>query len=138
MDRSFDRFEWKPEESSGKHSQVAMPFLGAVPSMHVMDAVHIARATFSGSLNEAAKHSGMEDNQIADLIHISHGYMSKFMRAVGEQWAKRLVAFMRRTQSLAPLQWIADQMGCDVVVRSSKEARIRELESALAEARRAA
>lgn len=78
------------------------------------------------------------DQQIADELHICAGYMSRFMRGVAQQWARRMVAFMRATNSLAPLQWMASQMGCDVVVRSSREARIRELESELQEIRRAA
>ncbi len=68
------------------------------------------------------------------MIHISHGYMSRFMRGVAQQWAKRLVAFMRETRSIAPLQWLADQMGCDVVQSTrfrlswSWRARVAELE----------
>jgi len=45
--------------------------------------------------------------------------------------ALRVVRFMRITGSLAPLQWIADQMGCDVVVRDVSTARIRALEAEL-------
>jgi len=95
----------------------------------------VRQATFSGVLNHSAKHSGMEDQEIADKIHISHGYMSRFMRGVGQQWAKRLIAFMRVTGSLAPLQWLADQMGCDITVRNvisaelaAARARVAELE----------
>ena len=75
------------------------------------------RFTFRQALRNAAHHSGLEDGHIAEKIHISSGYMSKFMAGVGEQWAKRLLQFMRVTQSLAPLQWLADQMGCDITVR---------------------
>ena len=80
--------------------------------------------------------TGMDQNQIAEKIHISEGYMSRFVKAVGQNWAKRLVAFMRVTNSLAPLQWLADQMGCDLAPRAGNLARIRELETALQEARR--
>lgn len=66
----------------------------------------------------------MEDKQIAKEIPISNGYMSKFLGNVGEQWAKRLVKFMRVTQSLGPLQWIADQMGCDITLRSAMSAEL--------------
>lgn len=135
MDRIFESTEWKPEASAGKHTQVGMPLLAEVPHPAPLEMFVVRKATFSGVLNHACKHSGMEDWEIADRIHISHGYMSRFVRGVGQQWAKRLVAFMRVTNSLAPLQWIADQMGCDITVRSviaaelaAARARVAELE----------
>lgn len=128
MDRSFHPTEWKPEASAGNHSQVSLALIGEVPRQQLLDAVVVQRATFNGVLNEACKNSGMEDQEIADLIHISHGYMSKFMRGVAHQWAKRMVAFMRITNSLAPLQWMAHQMGCRLVMEN-------DVARALAEAR---
>jgi hypothetical protein len=47
-----------------------------------------------------------------------------------------MVLFMRTTRSLAPLQKMADEMGCDVVPRAGNEARIRELEEQLQALRR--
>lgn len=136
MDRSFDRTEWKPIASDGKHTQVPMPLLSEVAQPVHLEMFVVRQATFSGVLNHAAKHSGMEDQEIADRIHISHGYMSRFMRGVGQQWAKRLIAFMRTTQSLAPLQWIADQMGCDVVVRNAISAELAAARARVAELER--
>ena len=52
--------------------------------------------------------------------------------------ALRVVRFMRVTGSTAPLQWLADQIGCDVVVRDVSSARIRELEAELNRLRGAA
>ncbi|MGN6518540.1 MAG: hypothetical protein ACTHK2_03845 [Dokdonella sp.] len=104
----------------------------------MLDPLLLARVSFNGALNEAAKWSGKDDQAIAAEIHISQGYMSRAMRGVWQQWAKRLVAFMRATNSCAPLQWLAYQVGCDVVVRSTREARIRELEAQLREARQLA
>lgn len=124
MDRSFSPTEWKPQESTGKRWQAGLPLIGEVPQLDQLEPSVVRRATFSGALSDAAQHSGMEDYQIADRIHISHGYMCKFMRNVGEQWARRLVAFMRTTGSLAPLQWLADQMGCDITVRSAMSAEL--------------
>jgi hypothetical protein len=119
MDRSVHATEWKPEASSGKHTQAAMPFFSRVPDTQVLSMAIVAQASFNGCLNEAARHSGKDDHEIADEIHISHGYMSKFMRGVAQSWAKRLIAYMRATSSLAPLQWIANQVGCEVVVRDA-------------------
>jgi len=103
--------------------------------MHVLDECVIEQASFSGCLVAAAHNSGKDDQEIADEIHICHGYMSRFMRGVAQQWARRLVAFMHATRSLAPLQWMANQMGCELVVRNRLEAekqlllaRLRELE----------
>ncbi|WP_422096869.1 hypothetical protein [Variovorax sp.] len=84
----------------------------------------VERAGFSRALKDAASDADLDHYQIADRIHISHGYMAKFMRGVGEQWAKRLIAFMRVTNSIAPLVWLADQMGCDLVVRHKVSAEL--------------
>lgn len=137
MDRSFERTEWKPKASAGNHSQVSLPLIGEVPRPHQLDGYVLRTASFNGCLNAALRFSGEEDQEIAAQIHISAGYMSRFIRGVGQTWAKRLVAFMRVTNSLAPLQWIADQMGCDIAQRAGKDALIRELEQQIAEAKRA-
>jgi hypothetical protein len=128
MDRSFERTEWKPEETAGKLSQAEMPFLCDVQPPQLLSAPVMTHATFNGCLNEAIRHSGMEDQEVAKRIHISAGYMSKFMRGVAHQWAKRMLAFMRITNSLAPLQWMAHQMGCRLVMEN-------DVARALAEAR---
>lgn len=133
MDRSFHPTEWKPQETTGKCWQASLPLIGEVPKPSPMNQAVIPRLTFSGALNDAAKHSGMEDWDIAEKIHISHGYMSKFMRSVGEQWAKRLIAFMHVTGSLAPLQWLADQMGCDITVRHVLSAELAAARAVIAE-----
>lgn len=138
MDRSFEPTEWKPKASAGKQTQVGMPFLSAVPHPAPLEMYVVQQATFNSVLNHACKHSGMEDQEIADLIHISHGYMSRFMRGVGQQWAKRLIAFMRVTNSLAPLQWIADQMGCDITVRNAISAELAAARARVAELERGA
>ncbi len=131
MGHSLSAAEWKPEEPARNHSQSALALIGAVPGPRLFDADLVPRATFSGLLSWSAERAGMSDQQIADEMAISHGYMSKFMRGVAEAWARRIVRFMRITGSLAPLQWIADQMGCDVVVRDVSTARIRALEAEL-------
>jgi hypothetical protein len=117
------------------HTQSSLALIGEVPGLQVLPGHVIQRATFNGVLSEAARHSGMDDQTLAERINISQGYMSRFMRGLCAAWAKRLIAFMRVTQSLAPLQWIADQMGCDLTVRSAAAAekaqllaRLRELE----------
>lgn len=136
MDRSVYPTEWKPKASAGNHTQVGMAFLSEAPSPAPLEMFVVQQATFSGALNHACKHSGMEDWDIADKIHISHGYMSKFVRNVGQQWAKRLIAFMRVTNSLAPLQWIADQMGCDITVRNAISAELAAARARVAELER--
>lgn len=132
MDRSFEGIDRKPEASAGKHWQAGMPFMAEVPPLHMLEPSLLARVSFSGCLVAAAQNSGKDDWEIADEIHISHGYMSRFMRGIGQQWARRMIAFMRSSHSLAPLQYIANEMGCDVVVRSTQAARIAELQAELA------
>lgn len=138
MDRSFERTEWKPLATAGNHSQSDLPLIGEVPRPHLLDGFVLRRASFSGSLISAMNHCGEEQQEIASRIHLSNGYMSRFVGGVGQNWAKRLVAFMRATNSLAPLQWLAEQMGCDIAPRAGKDALIRELEQKLAEVRGAA
>lgn len=134
MDRSFSPTEWKPQEPSGTSWPVSVPTTSVDPHVeHLADDVYMPQQTFSGALNRAAIHSGLEHYEIADRIHISHGYMCKFMHNVGAQWAKRLVAFMRVTKSLVPLQWIAAQMGCELVVRSVVSAELAAARAVIAE-----
>jgi hypothetical protein len=133
MDRSFNPTELKPQESTGKSWQASLPLIGEVPTPEQQSAALVRRFTFRQALRNAAHHSGMEDGDIANKIHISSGYMSKFMASVGEQWAKRLIKFMRVTQSLAPLQWIADQMGCDITLRSALSAELAKAHALIAE-----
>lgn len=138
MHQSLAATEWKPMDSSGNRmvSQRAMGFVGVVPELQFLPLSTLQRCTFSGALNEAVRHDGREDQDIATACHMSSGYFSKFMRAVGQAWARRLVTFMRETRSLAPLQWIAEQMGCDVVVRSSVAAELAEAKALVADLER--
>lgn len=135
MGQSFAPDDRQVKASDGNRSQAGMPFLAVGPGMQQLPCELVERVTFNGALSEAARHSGLEDQQIAEQIHICAGYMSRFMRGVAQQWAKRLVLFMRTTHSLAPLQWIADQMGCDVVPRDSRAAEVAALRARLQELR---
>jgi hypothetical protein len=110
-----------------------MPMLAEVPELQALPFLLMASVSFNGCLNEAARHSGKDDHEIADECHVSAGYFSRFMRSVGSQQAKRLVAFMRSTRSLAPLQWLAHQMGCDLVLRSSVAAELAAARARVAE-----
>lgn len=136
MDQSFAPTEWKPQASAGKHSQVELALIGAVSAPHMLDAHVLDRITFNGALNEAAKHSGKEDQQIAEEIHISPGYMSRFMRGVGQQWAKRLVAHMNATNSRAPVQWLAHQVGGEFVAKDRRAVEVATLRARLQELER--
>lgn len=133
MDRSFEPAEWKPQETAGKHWKADRAVTTHGPAGEVLELELIERAGFSRTLSEAAMHADLDHYQIADRIHISHGYMAKFMRGVGEQWAKRLIAFMRVTNSIAPLVWLADQMGCDVTVRHKISAELAAARAKVAE-----
>lgn len=128
---SFRGIDRQPQATTGKHSQVWLPLLGLVSSPQLLAQDVVGRATFNGVLAEAARHSGMDDQDIAEALNICHGYMSRFMRGVAQQWAKRMVMFMRVTGSLAPLQWLADQLGCDVVQRDARAAEVAALKARL-------
>lgn len=124
-------------ESTGQ-IQREMPFLAEVRAPELASAHFIARANETGSIRYAAQRSGMDDYEIAEGLHISPGYMSKVMKGTAGLHGSRLVRFMKLTGSLAPLQWLADQMGCDLVLRDPAKARIAELERELDALKRAA
>lgn len=136
MDRSLRPPEWKPQETTGNHRQAEMPFLAEVVAPQLLAERVLSAASFSGCLNEAVRNSGMADQEIAERIHISHGYMSKFMRGVAQQWAKRLIAFMRVTNSLTPLQWMAHQMGCRLVMENETARELAQARARVAELER--
>lgn len=117
MDRSFLPIDWKPQATAGSRWKA---MLSRAP-MHRIAPDLVGTLSFNRCLTSAAENSGLDDFEIADKLHISHGYMSKFMRFVAQQWARRLVAYMEHTRSLAPLQWMAAQVGCELVERSSVE-----------------
>jgi len=138
MGQSFARSEWKDRDSRGKDStdQGHLALIGEVPSPIPADSSFISAASWVGVMRYAAQRSGDDDFEIADDVGISHSYMCKVLKGTAGLYGPRLVRYMRRTQSLAPLQWLADQVGCDVVLRSKQSARIAELESALRDAKR--
>lgn len=125
-------------ESSGNHRQAEMPWLAVVKPPSMASADLVGRLSDVGALRLAVQESGHDDYEIADAIAISHGYMSKVLKGTAGLYGKRLVAFMRRTNNLAPLQWLAEQMGCDVVMRDSRAAEVAALKARLQELEKAA
>lgn len=142
MVTTFDATDRQLQATARNHSsQRPLPLLGEAPpaqAMQVLPAGVLAGATFSQVLQFAAQHSGLDDEQIAERMSICKGYMSRFMRGVAQQWARRLVVFMRETHSLGPLQWMAEQAGCELVVRDSRAAELAALKARLVELERAA
>jgi hypothetical protein len=139
MNSTVHPIEWKGEESTGNDwNQRGFPFVAAVRSAVLAPLDFIARSTEVGALRFAAQQAGKDDFEVADEIAISHGYMSKVLKGTAGLHGQRLVAFMRATGSLAPLQWLADQMGCDITQRDPAKARIQELERELQQLRKSA
>lgn len=116
--------------------QREMPFLAAVKPPQAAPEEFITRSTWEGAIRYGAQRSGMDDFEIAEDLHISPGYMSKVMKGTAGLYGNRLVRYMRITGSLAPLQWLAEQMGCELVQRDPAKARIQQLERELEEARK--
>jgi hypothetical protein len=127
----------KGQERSGKDSQAQgeMPWLCEVkgPQAAAMD--FISRASWEGTLRFAVQGASMDDYEVADVLHVSHGTMSKILKGTAGLWGAKLVKFMRTTESLAPLQWLADQMGCDIVRRAPLETEVERLRRENAELR---
>ena len=120
-----------------ENKQKEMPFFAPV-EMRDADPEVVAYMEFAAVMRWAIQQSGYDDFEVAEKLGITAGYMSKVLHGTAGLYGKRLVRFMQITGSLAPLQWLAEQMGCDVVQRSSQAARIAALEQELAEAKKAA
>lgn len=75
--------------------------------------------TFAGACRLAVAQCERDDYQIADAIGICHGHMSRVMKGTAGLHGQRLVAFMRETNSIEPLRWLAAEMGCELVEGAS-------------------
>lgn len=132
----------KPEATARNcSSQRHLPLLGEAPPAQPMAMLPpgvITGSSFSAVLSFAAQGSGMDDQELAERLSICKGYMSRFLRGVAEAWAKRVVRLMQATHSLAPLQWMAAQVGCEVVQQDARAAEVAALQARLAELTRAA
>ncbi len=115
-----------------------MPFVSAVPAPFGVEPGIAAQMTDVGAMRYAAQRSGQDDFEIADELGISRGYMSKVLKGTAGLYGKKLVKFMRITNSIAPLQWLAAQMGCEVVVVDRVQAERQRLLARLAELEKAA
>lgn len=120
----------------GSH-QREMPFFSPV-CLRMSSAMHLGQMTDTGALRLSIQESGLDDYEAADRLGISHGYMSKVLHGTAGLYGRRLVRFMQATGSLAPLQWLAEQMGCEVVVKDSRAAEVAALKARLQELERAA
>lgn len=95
-------------------------------------------ASFTNVLENMALHSGIDRCVLAEAVHISKGYLTKVLGGVGECWARLLVRLMRECQCLGPLQWIAAQVGCELVQCDARAAELAALRARLNDLERAA
>lgn len=77
------------------------------------------------TIHECLRYDGRSDELIAKVLQVSKGYMSKLARGVFARHMRLLVALMRSTHSIVPLQWLAHQVGCEVVVRSARQQQVQ-------------
>lgn len=124
-------------ESNGQIQREMYP-VSEVPKPHMASDEFISKASFVGVLRYCVQRSGMDDYEVADALHISHGYMAKVLKGTATLAGERLLRFMLVTQCIAPSQWMAFHTGCDLVLRAPAKARIAELERELNELRKAA
>ena len=117
--------------------QREMPFMGLV-SLRMSNPLHLGQMTDTGALRLSIQESGLDDYEAADRLGISHGYMSKVCHGTAGLYGRRLVKFMQITGSLAPLQWLAEQMGCEVVAKDARAAEVAALKARLQQLERAA
>jgi len=146
MASSIVATEWKGEETPGRDTQGQRAFGGRgyvalLPQPVLAEPEFISRASWEGSLRYAVQRSGKDDFEVADEMAISHGYISKVLKGVAGLYGKRLVRFMQLTGSVAPLQWMADQVGYELhkkAPESENDRLRRELADAHRELRRRA
>ena len=141
MHQTLSALDRKPPARARTHSHVQreLAIHGEAPPpkcLQLLPATVLTGATFTGVLGWALIHAGLEQQDAAREVHVSEGYMSRFLSSLGEQWARRTVRFMRATSCLGPLQWMAEQVGCDVVQRDTRAAEVAALQARLAELQR--
>lgn len=132
MRHSFLPTNRKDQERTRQDStdQRSMAFFGHVRGPIEADTEFIRRASWDGCMRYAVQRSGMDDYEVADEMHMSHGNISKILKGTAGLWGQRLVTFMRVTESIAPLQWLAEQMGYELRQKAPNQ-RIAELEAEL-------
>jgi plasmid maintenance system antidote protein VapI len=123
MGSILDATEGKPEATIRKDwegEQREMPLFAEVQPPKEACAVFVQQSSWPGAIRYAVQRSGYDDYEVADAMHISHGYFSRVMRGTASLSGERLVKFMRITGSVAPLQWLADQMGYELRAKKSE------------------
>ena len=135
MDRSFPLTNPKDRDRPGKVStaQSGESAVTELPPMQLADLEFIRTCSWDAALRYAVQRSGSDDYEIADDIAISHGYMSKVLKGTAGLYGPRLIKFMRRSRHLAPLQWIAEHVGAEVVLRDRRAAEVAALRARLVE-----
>jgi hypothetical protein len=109
-------------------------YLAVVRPAHEACEDFVSRASWAGVLRYAVQRSGMDDYEVAEKIHVSHGLMSRILKGTAGLWGERMVLFMKTTGSIAPLQWMADQMGFELRLKEISEedqlrARLEQIEA---------
>ena len=107
----------------------------AMPAPHQADEPFISAASWEGVLRYCVQRSGLDQYEIADKLHISHGYMAKVLKGTATLSGWRLIRFQQITQCVAPAQWMAYHSGAALVMRDPAAARIAELERELSSLR---
>lgn len=132
-ERSVEAPQWKPADTGGNRVVSQRDFGGvAVVELRLIEPHIVSRGTFTGMLNECLRLDGRDDQEIARAVSISKGYLSKLLRSVWWAQVRRFIRFMRETRCVAPLQWIADDLGFEL--RAKKSALEMERDAALARA----
>lgn len=135
---TLNRFDGNAQETAGDDSLARLALLSPTKGPFLADVDFVRQASFAACMRYAVQRSGRDDFEIAEQIAVSQGYMSKVLKGTGGLYGQRLVAFMRATGSVAPLQQMAEQLGCEVVQRDSRAAEVAALRQRLQDLERAA
>lgn len=130
--------EWQVQASSGNRGQYQLPVHNVIRerAKALLPSGALRGASFSSILMNAVLRSDYDQRSLAEKMHISEGYTSRFLKTRAEAWAKRIVRFMQLTNDLGALQWMAEQMGCEIVIRACVEAELAAAKARVAELER--
>ena len=118
--------------------QQQIPMLAEVhkPRFATTTELVLASRSLSSSIALAIRLSGFTDETVCETLGIDKGHFSRIMKGRAHFPVNKLPALMELTQSLAPLQWLANRMGFNLVQQQHSEeiealrARLRVLENA--------
>ncbi len=119
-------------------TQREMPWLSEMRRPQMADAALVNnRRDMLEAVQLCVQLSGEKNEALRQSLSVTKGHFTKIMQGAASLPLRKLPALMRQAGNIAPLQWLAHEMGYELQ-EVSKTARIAELESLLAKLKDAA